>query len=195
MSSAWRRGALRTGAGETTPLVVKLGGSLLVRDGWAHDVADLLASLSGPLVIVVGGGPLVDALRAIDRAEPAPTVLMHRLAIECMGHTTRLAAAALGVPLVAECGAVNRATVVLDAPAWLGAAGRLAALPVGWHVTSDSIAAFVAVEHGLPLLLVKSVPPPHDELERLAAAGWLDEWFPTAARPLTNISWAAPAVG
>jgi aspartokinase-like uncharacterized kinase len=192
MSTAWRRGTFRTASGDTAPLVVKLGGSLLVRDGWAHDVAELFASLSGPLVIVVGGGPLVEALRAIDRAEPAPTDLTHRLAIECMGHTARLVAAALGMPLVAECDAVNRAPVVLDAPAWLGGAGRLPALPVGWHVTSDSIAASVAAEHGLPLLLVKSVPPPHDELDRIAAAGWVDEWFPTAARPLVNISWAAP---
>lgn len=193
MTPGWRRGTLRSAATPTPFTVVKLGGSLLTRIGWAADVAALLDSLSAPRLLVVGGGPLVDGLRAIDEAAPTPADLMHHLAIECMGHTARLVSTALGVPLVAEAHPVPETTAVLDAPAWLARDGRLDALPVGWQVTSDSIAATVAAAHGLPLVLVKSAPPPHDDIERLAALGWVDAWFPTAALPLAHITWAAPA--
>jgi hypothetical protein len=110
-----------------------------------------------------------------------------------MGVTARLAAAALGLPLVVEADTAAPAAV-LDAAAWLGHAGRLAALPVGWHVTSDSIAAAVAADGGGRLFLVKSVPPPcpGPDLTSLAAAGWVDDFFPTAAAPLAEVRWAAP---
>lgn len=192
MTVAWRRGVLRNTGDAAAPLVVKLGGSLLTRVDWAHEVTSLLESLPAPRVIVTGGGPLVDGLRAIDRAEPLPETLVHRLAIDCMAHTARVTAAALGMPLVSALDTTVPPTAVLDTPAWLACAGRLDALPVGWHVTSDSIAASVATARGGGLMLVKSVPPPHDDIGRLAEAGWVDEWFPTAARSLAHIAWASP---
>jgi hypothetical protein len=67
-------------------------------------------------------------------------------------------------------------------------------------VTSDSLAAVVAAAGGAALLLVKSVPPPAHEASLgpvgfapLAAQGWVDGWFPTAAAAVTRIGWAAPA--
>jgi hypothetical protein len=83
-------------------------------------------------------------------------------------------------------------------PAWLEAGGRAKTLPAGWEVTSDSIAARVAVECGRGLLLVKSVPPPPcpagaDVCSALAAAGWVDQYFPVAAAALDTLAWAAPA--
>jgi len=115
------------------------------------------------------------------------------------------------------------AVAVLDTPRWLARAGttrtadeatgdpgdddptgsppatrraelRPAPLPCGWHVTSDSIAAFVAAALARPLVLVKSLPPPADaaDLAALAAAGWVDPFFPQAAASLGEISWAAP---
>lgn len=194
MSTSWNYGQLRDGAAPRTgPLVVKLGGSILRRRGWPREVADLIGGLPGPRVIVVGGGPLVDGLRAIDATAPQPADLVHRLAIECMGLTARLVAAALGHPLVAGCGTIDTSTAVLDVPAWLNADDRHEQLPVGWQVTSDSIAAFVAAMSGCSLLLVKSVAPPHDDVDRLAQSGWVDACFPTAARPLARIGWTAPA--
>ena len=48
---------------------------------------------------------------------------------------------------------------------------------------------------GRGLVLAKRVPPPGDttDLERLAAAGWVDPCFPGAAAGVTAITWAAPA--
>jgi 5-(aminomethyl)-3-furanmethanol phosphate kinase len=193
--SGWHRGTLRgTPSGDGRgPMVVKIGGSLLARPGWPAEVMVLLAEISPPWLVVAGGGRLVDALRAFDAAAPQPPELMHDLAIRCMGVTARLAAAALGLPLVVEADPAAPATV-LDTAAWLGHAGRLAALPVGWHVTSDSIAAAVAADGGGRLFLVKSVPPPcpGPDLTALAAAGWVDDFFPMAAALLAEVHWAAP---
>jgi hypothetical protein len=189
----WRRGVLRS-AGPVAPTVVKIGGSLLVRPDWPRLVSALVASAAPlPCLVVVGGGPVVDGLRAIDAAASRPAPLMHELAIDAMRLTARLVADALELPLIAE----PEATIsrgVLDVPAWLSAGGRAAGLPAGWGVTSDSIAARVAVVHGFTLVLAKSVAPPPcpGGLVALAAAGWVDDHFPLAADPLATIGWAVP---
>ena len=194
MSQAWRHGALR---GPWRPaggrLVVKIGGSLLARARWPEAVATLLAddALGGPecrRLLVVGGGPVVDGLRAIDAAARQPDETMHWRAIEALGITARIVADALRLPLVASPAA--DAGGVLDAAAWLGGG---VPLPVGWHVTSDSIAAVAATVTAAGLVLAKSVPPPAGSLSDMAAAGWVDGYFPTASASLTDIAWAAPA--
>jgi hypothetical protein len=190
----WRTGVL---AGQRSPFerppVVKLGGSLLSRRDWPDDLADLLngplAGREGPLVIV-GGGSVVDGLRAADAASPRRPELMHALAIAAMGITGRLAADALNLPIAQ---AVGPEGGVLDVAAWL-AANPPADLPASWEVTSDSLAALVARATGRGLVLVKSVPPPAAlDLEALAAAGWIDTYFPRVASALAEITWAAPA--
>ncbi|MEI6036313.1 MAG: hypothetical protein WCQ91_00120 [Planctomycetota bacterium] len=181
-------------------LMVKLGGSLLERADWPELVHHLVCHLAGrPLTIVVGGGAVVNGLRAIDQVARRPTLLMHSLAIDGMGLTARLVADALGLPFGGmqqlACDTTSR---VLDVAAWIAHNQRCNALPSGWDVTSDSIAACAAVACGGELLLVKSVPPPpctadRSPLECLAAAGWVDPFFPIAAATLTAIEWASPA--
>lgn len=193
MTIAWEHGPIR--AGSESPCggrVIKFGGSLLRRGGWSAALRALVGQVVAPTTIVVGGGGLVDGLRAIDAAHPLPAALAHRLAIDAMGLTARLVADATGFSLTAE-PAAGAAVVVLDAPAWLAVGTRLADLPVGWHVTSDSIAAAVAAAYGAALWLAKSEPPPAGDLECLARAGWVDDYFPLAAAPLGRIEWAAPA--
>lgn len=185
--TTWRHGTIRTGPTPSAGPVVKLGGSILTRPGWPAAVAALLRDMPAPLV-VVGGGRVVDGLRAIDATAPQPVELMHALAIDAMSLTARIAAAALGLAVVERPAAGG----VLDAAAWLrtDAAARP---PAGWHVTSDSIAAAVAGLTGRGLLLVKSTPPPDGErLEALAASGWVDPHFPVAAAAVAAIAWAAP---
>jgi len=148
----------------------------------------LLADCPGPLV-VVGGGRIVDGLRAIDAASPRPPGLMHDLAIDAMGLSGRLVADALGLPIVTQADEWG----VLDLGTWLRRAAPAVCLPVGWQVTSDSLAAVVAGRTAARLLLAKSVPPPARGLESLADAGWVDSYFPTAASGLAAIAWAAPA--
>jgi aspartokinase-like uncharacterized kinase len=194
MNWNWQRGRIRgpEALPAVTPLVVKLGGSLLAMPDWPAAVAALLADSTRPLV-VVGGGGLVDGLRAIDAASPRPAALMHLLAIEAMSLTARLVAETFGLPLVTS---LEPGGGILDAAAWLEASGAGDELPAGWDVTSDSIAATAASRSGRGLLLVKRVPPPPGaggNLESLAASGWVDEHFPTAAAGVQPIAWAARA--
>ena len=172
--------------------MIKFGGSLLRRGGWPAALRALVGQVVAPTTIVVGGGGLVDGLRAIEAAHPLPAALTHRLAIDAMGLTAQLVAGATGFPLMAE-PAAGADVVVLDATSWLAVGTRFADLPVGWHVTSDSIAAAVAAACDAALWLAKSEPPPAGELECLARAGWVDDYFPIAAAPLGRIEWAAPA--
>jgi len=201
-----------------SPLVIKLGGSLLSQSGWPQGIAELLRAIPAPSrespagsatsepahfapLLVIGGGSVVEGLRQIDAASPQPAALMHALAIELMGITARLVAANTGLPLVAAWPTAEaRGACLLDVPQWLAENQRLSTLPVGWEVTSDSIAARVAAAYGGELLLVKSVPPPslpasQNQLKELAAAGWVDSHFPSAAAGLPMISWAAPRIG
>jgi aspartokinase-like uncharacterized kinase len=191
MSGAWRFGILQEAAAARPgrPLVVKIGGSLLARPAWPEWIAALVAATHGPRVFVVGGGPVVDGLRAIDAAAPQPAEAMHWLAIEAMGLTARVVAQALRLPLVTSPAGLPAG--VLDVPSWLRGD---TSLPGSWHVTSDSIAAAAAVATGAGLLLVKSVPPPENDLSTAATAGWVDSHFPVAAADLAHIAWAAPLI-
>lgn len=215
----WQRGVLRrasaradregdSGTHTASPLgapVVKLGGSLLARPDWPADVAALVAHLEPGALLVVGGGAVVDGLRTLDTAAPLPSETVHLLAIDSMGITARAVAAVLSLPLSvgpggsADLGPATArrdidVTTVLDTPRWLRDGGLIDTLPVGWHVTSDSIAALVATKLHRRLLLVKSVPPPDcaEDLETLAERGWIDGFFPRAALAIPRIEWAAP---
>ena len=203
-AAGWRAGILSglrraddlspPGAG---PLVLKVGGSLLSRPDWPVLLASLIAARGHKACcLVVGGGAVVDGLRSLDHTLPQSPQLMHDLAIDAMRLTARLVAATVHVSMAASPPA-DDGVAVLDVPAWLAVGSRATALPVGWQVTSDAIAATVAVEYGSRLLLAKSVPPPPcpddaDLLSSLGRAGWVDEHFPVAARPLATIEWAAP---
>jgi len=191
VSDRWTIAPLRGSAAGTSRWVVRFGGSLLTRPGWPQDLLDLVSGLTGAVTIVVGGGPLVDGLRMVDAAQPMPAHVMHGLAIEVMGVTGRLVAAATGFPVVGS-PAFGAGIVVLDTPRWWAASPLGSRLPVGWEVTSDSIAATVALETAATLVLAKRVPPPLPDLDELAVAGWVDPHLPTAAAGLTRILWAAP---
>ncbi len=188
MSDRWLHGILRGGVTDRSavPLVVKVGGSLLARPRWAALIAELLAAAPRRCTVVVGGGPVVDGLRAIDAAAPQAAEAMHWRAIEALGITARVVAEALSLPLV---DAPQARRGVLDVPVWMR--GDVT-LPAGWQVTSDSIAAVVAGAAAAGLLLAKSVPPPVGGMPAVATAGWVDAHFPVAAARLDHIAWAAP---
>lgn len=196
LTTGWCGGDLRTAAVAAPREIIKMGGSLLAVSHWPALAADLVRARSsrGQVVVVVGGGAIVDGLRTIDAAAPQQPDAVHFLAIDLLGATARLVARALGLSLVVEPG--DDAAAVLDVPLWLAAAARHDRLPVGWNVTSDSIAARVAAETRAGLLLAKRVAPPlfvhEDPIAELARGGWVDDHFPVAAAGLTHIAWAAP---
>jgi aspartokinase-like uncharacterized kinase len=192
MTVAWQWGIIRGSEARLISPILKVGGSLLASSDWPAALAELTSQIDRPL-LVVGGGGIVDGLRAIDAANPRPPQLMHELAIKAMSLTARLVANALGLPVV-SCPRVLT-PAVLDIADWLANAERPPTIPVGWEVTSDSLAAVAAVASGRSLILAKSVPPPPHAISMpsLARENWVDAWFPGAIGPTTAVGWAAPA--
>ncbi len=193
MIAGWTTGTIRSriDIGARRLLVVKLGGSLLTRPRWPEEIESLVSGLRRPLLLIVGGGAVVDGLRAIDAAAARPPALMHRLAIDAMRLTAVIVAESLSLPVATTTDDAH-AVAILDAAAWL--ATHAVALPEDWTVTSDSLAAAVAATVDADLLLIKSVPPPAatDDLQALSAAGWVDAVFPSAANAVATITWTAP---
>ncbi len=177
--------------------VVKLGGSLLAD----ASLPSLLRSLgelgrSRRLLVVPGGGPFADAVRrACALRDPGPSAA-HWMAILAMDqHAHLLASEMPGGRLVDQAPAALAAAAagevaVLAPYTWLR---MLDPLPHGWHVTSDSIAAWVAQQvEARRLVLLKAVEGvadgagailPEVSLDSPALAGIVDEHFAHAVAP------------
>jgi len=129
--------------------VIKIGGGLIsipgALDRVCHEVSAAAARHS--MIVVPGGGPFADAVRAFDRAFPLSDAAAHWMALLAMdqyGHVLvdRIAGAALVDEPGSLLDCLNAGSVAVLAPyRWLRSAD---VLPRSWEVTSDSIAAFVA---------------------------------------------------
>jgi len=181
----------------TLDAVVKLGGSLIaepVLPALLQSLADLAKTRR--LVVVPGGGPFADAVReACQQRDPGPSAA-HWMAILAMDQHAHLLAGLLpeagltSDPHDAQEIAASRRLAVLAPFAWLR---RADPLPHGWHVTSDSIAAWVAAELGAErLVLLKSVEGlcdadgalvPRADAARASVSNLVDAHFPRALAP------------
>ncbi len=173
--------------------VIKIGGSLL---DWPELPIRfrrwLVAQPPAGNVIVVGGGPIVEGLRTVDRAHRLSIESSHWLAIRAMSLTARIAAELLPESrLIDSLEQVDRVLggppQLLDIEPFLRAEqGSADALPSGWDVTSDSIAAHLVQKLGASeLVLLKSAPAPAGAtIQSLVEAGYVDAYFPRAARGL-----------
>lgn len=178
--------------------VVRLGGSLLedplVKD-WLR--AWLAMQPPAPTLLIVGGGPWVEAIRTVFARHALTEQAAHWLSVRAMGLTARLALELWPEATLLTDLAAAQAWRRLDAPAVFDvqqmleadAASAVPALPQNWSVTSDSIAAFVAGKlNASELVLLKSALP--DTLFDCASAaeqGYVDAYFPVAARELPRV--------
>ena len=172
-------------------VVVKVGGSLLDQPNLGPRLGAWLDALPRRrTLLLVGGGKVADEVRRLDGLHGLGDEAAHWLAVAAMGFNARLLAAVLPqstvVTTLAACPAAWAAgrTPLLDPELWLRADdARPGALPHSWDVTSDSVAARVAVVTGArELVLLKSCAiEPGRSLEDLAASGVVDSWFPRAA--------------
>jgi aspartokinase-like uncharacterized kinase len=181
-------------------IVLKVGGSLLDWPGLPIALSDVIdAREESRLLLVVGGGPIVETLRQLDRAHGLGEERSHALALRAMDLTAHLLASMVPGLLVVEAigdlgPAWERRRIPVFAPRqFLDEEDRAAAdpLPHRWEVTSDSIAARLADRLGASgLVLLKSTDAPEGIARQQAAdLGLVDPYFPRASRsiPLVTI--------
>jgi aspartokinase-like uncharacterized kinase len=194
------------------PLVVyKLGGSLLTLSDLDRRVTSLLQQ-SVPLApqsaigrsldraILVGGGQAADVVRSWDRRHKLGPERSHELALAAMGFNARLVRSLLSdselVPrrVLVRKACARGAIAVLDPAAVLEEAERtpLGRLPRSWDVTSDSIAAFLAIKwRAAALVLIKSTTMPKGKSPATAVRkGAVDRYFPPLAERIPLVAWA-----
>lgn len=171
--------------------VIKLGGSLLELPALA---ARFRAWLEGqtPAVnlLIVGGGPIVESIRTLDRLHGLGDEAAHWLAIRAMGLSAEVVARLLPEAALVKC--LNEVELEGTSPQLYlfevqefmqdDARNSASPLPASWQVTSDSIAACVAAHVGArELVLLKSALPEGTiTLQSLAQSGYVDEYFPQA---------------
>ena len=188
--------------------VAKVGGSLF-------DLADLRSRLTAWLarvpgedvVLVPGGGAAADVVRGLELVHHLSEETCHWLALRMLTVNAHFLSALLGVPVrpsPTEPGQSDpapgraagsfrpRSVVVLDAWGFCQSdEGTGGALAHSWRVTSDSVAARVAWVAGARLALLKSTDrPPGWTWEQTAAAGLVDESFPSVvAAGNVSVEW------
>jgi 5-(aminomethyl)-3-furanmethanol phosphate kinase len=181
--------------------VVKVGGG--IGDSALPGLCAALGELGHrhPLLVVPGGAGFADAVRDADRRFGLPAETAHRMAILGMEQfgwlLSELIPDAERCTDLARTGA-GRTRVLL--PACL----PLDSLPESWQVTSDSIAAWVAVRVGAGrLVLIKEVdglfaewPARGEPLARLTVAelaalqpGGVDEYLATVLQRASFETW------
>jgi 5-(aminomethyl)-3-furanmethanol phosphate kinase len=186
--------------------VIKVGGSLLDWRELPGRLTDFLdgrrASMPAErMVLIAGGGPAADLVRAIDRIHGLGDRTAHLLALHALDLTAILLAAILpGSSPVEQFEALSPAwdagVVPILAPrSILSVIDRPESgfdpLPASWDVTSDTIAAQIAVYlEAESLILLKSASLPVGASRDTAARlGWVDPIFPVAARALPRVAY------
>jgi aspartokinase-like uncharacterized kinase len=181
------------------PVVIKVGGSLFDLTDFGPRLQTLLNDLAGvPLLLVPGGGPTADVIRALDHFHHLGEETAHWLALRALTVNAWVLAAlvpslptrVVGPKEEWQC-AWNRGEIaILDAHAFAFAdEGQPGCLPHRWSVTSDSVAARAAVvasARELVLLKSSACPPPGD-LQKAVAAGHVDAFFAAAAGSLSAV--------
>ncbi len=140
------------------PVVVKLGGSHAdapaLRGAWLAAVA----AADGPVVLVPGGGPFAELVRAQQAGMGYDDAVAHDMALLAMGQYGLVLAAAPGCVAAGSAAGIARALAAGRVPVWLPSAmlARARGVAKGWAVTSDSLALWLGRRLGArAVLLVK----------------------------------------
>ncbi len=145
-------------------------------------------SVSPQVLLVPGGGPVVDAVRLFDRIHQLGEEAAHWLALRALTVTAELLQRLLAAEPT-EAGIEPWPVRVVDVFAFAREdEERPDRLPHAWQVTTDSLAARIAGVYGASqLILLKSIDiPPATPWSEAAARGWVDEYFPLIAAQLPS---------
>jgi 5-(aminomethyl)-3-furanmethanol phosphate kinase len=184
--------------------VIKVGGSLFDWPELPRRLTEMIdahqaAHREEHLVLIAGGGPAADVVRALDRVHDLGDRCAHRLALHAMDLTAIILAELLhGTVVVSSLDALRAVCfndsipilaprLILDRIERSGQVGP----PASWDVTSDTIAAWMALHIGADrLILLKSTPLP-SAATRVEAArlGLVDPMLPIVAGPLARVEY------
>jgi len=170
------------------PIVVKLGGSLTDSTPLGSLLEEVCAARC-QLVIVPGGGPFANAVRAAQARHGFSDLAAHRMAMVAMAQyglmLADLAAKPWRTAWSAEAVQDELARAAATPIVWLPDPSRDALeLAASWNVTSDTLALWLAARlSARRLVLVKSCQrPASEDLPALTAAGIVDASFAALAK-------------
>lgn len=173
--------------------VLKLGGSLLTRQEWPQRLRAWLRSQPIALnLLVIGGGEIVEAVRDLDSVHQFSPAFAHWLCIDLLSTTLQIASCLIPeMPVIANPEQLQSTlasaqtstaplTCLVHVNAFYGPSVTTPMLPEDWSTTSDSLAAWLAVQvNADELVLFKSVAPPEGATSviELANLGIVDRAF------------------
>ncbi len=184
--------------------VIKVGGSLFDWPEFPRRLSGFVDARKAldrdeRLVLIAGGGPAADVVRALDRIHGLGDQAAHRLALRAMDLTAYfLSAIVPGAVLVEHGDDFHRAwtagLIPVLAPRCIIAEIERTeehALPASWDVTSDSIAAQIASHLAADrLILLKSAPlPDNTDRHQAVRLGLVDAMLPLVARSLRRVEY------
>jgi aspartokinase-like uncharacterized kinase len=186
--------------------VIKVGGSLLDLPDLPARLRALRSPQQGPAAWLCGGGGAADAVRQWHGRFGIDEAAAHRLAMRSLSVSSLLLQELLPRSRLCETPAAVLAAwtetcpAVIDPDAWFSrspgwfapSSARFSGLllPCSWDVTSDTLAACVAIELDADLCLLKSTDLPEDATPGAAvAAGAVDRAFERIAPLVRRITW------
>lgn len=174
--------------------VIKVGGSLFSHPNFGPGLRAWLTRRSEErIVLVPGGAGLADAIRDFHRVHHLSQEICHWLALRALTINAHFLAALLpDAVVISDIHPPPEPRLVILDPFKFAVADEHRSEPLehSWRVTSDSIAARVAlVAKACRLILLKSCAfEPFEGWDRAAEAGWVDAAFPTLSPLLAQIN-------
>jgi aspartokinase-like uncharacterized kinase len=172
------------------PIIIKVGGSLYDWPELGERLRNWLkCKVTGPALLIAGGGRLVNELRELDRKHQLGEEAAHWLAMRALSvnahFLSHLTPEAALVTSLEACASVWRRQnlALLDAHAFAQLDdGCEGSLPHAWAVTSDSVAARTAwLLRAEKLVLLKSADNPFNgDWVEAGRKGYVDAWFARA---------------
>lgn len=185
-------------------VIFKVGGSLF-------DLGDLAIRLeqarslrpNATCLIFPGGGSVVECVREWDNLHTLGEEVSHQLAMRALDTTTDLLGQLLPNSIICDtpesiASAANSNGFCIMRPRSVLAEEESRSsdpLPHSWDVTSDAIAAWMAIRWNADeLVLLKSAPMPSSSgttstARQGAKAGLVDPYFPELSHRLPSVSW------